>query len=67
MKEEDKEDAPKKVRPSVLAGVMAKLEAGMGSVRLQTLHSPVEGVSSDTRVATSIRGAFYNGTFVHHW
>ena len=37
-----------------MAGVMAKLEAGMGSVRLRTLRSPAEGVSNDTRAATFI-------------
>ena len=61
MKEKDKEDAPKKVRPSVLAEVMAKLKANMERARLRTLRSLAEDVSNDTRAATSIR----DDTFVY--
>ena len=61
--ERDERYAPKKVRPSVLAKDTAKLEAGMGCVRLR---SPTEGVSSDTRTATSICGTLGDDAIMHH-
>ena len=61
--ERDERCAPKKVRPSVLAKDTAKLEAGMGCARLR---SPTEGVSSDTRTATSICGTLGDDAIMHH-